>query len=94
MKVAELKKTIVGYRSQQLRILLVEMYKAMPKHVKEDHGIDDLICNAASKPSKRKSDVVPNIEALAFETERFVSNAYSEYYYIPNSVVPRRERLH
>jgi hypothetical protein len=60
--------------------------------VKEDHGIDHLICNSAPKPSKRKSDVVPNIEALAFETERFVSNAYSEYYYIPNSVIPKRER--
>jgi hypothetical protein len=41
MKVAELKKTISGYRTEQLRRLLVEMYKAMPKSVKEDHGIDD-----------------------------------------------------
>jgi len=92
MKVAELKKTIGGYRSAQLRILLVEMYKAMPKHVKEDHGIDELICNSASKLSKRTSDVVPNIEALVSETERFVGNAYNDYYYIPNPVVPKRER--
>src|SRR5262245_44102749 len=64
MKVVELKKTIDGYRTEQLRTLLVEMYKAMPKHVKEDHGIDDLICNSASKPNKGKSDAAPDIEAL------------------------------
>jgi hypothetical protein len=68
------------------------MYKAMPKRVKEDHGIDDLICNRASKPSERKNEVVQDIEALAFETEQFVSNAYSQCYYIPNSVVPKPER--
>jgi hypothetical protein len=45
MKVAELKKTIGGYRTVQLRRLLVEMYKAMPKRVKEYHGIDDMICS-------------------------------------------------
>ena len=85
MKVAELKKTIGGYRTEQLRRLLVEMYKAMPKRVKEDHGIDDMICSPASKRNNRKSEVVPDIEALASETERFVSNAYNDYYYIPNS---------
>jgi hypothetical protein len=36
--------------------------------------------------------VVPDIGALASETERFVSNAYNDYYCIPNSVVPKRER--
>jgi hypothetical protein len=43
MKGSELKKTIGGYRTEQLRRLLVEMYRAMPKRVKEDHGIDDMI---------------------------------------------------
>jgi hypothetical protein len=92
MKVAELKKTIGGYRTEQLRRLLIEMYKAMPKRVKEDHDIDDLICNPASKGNKRKSDVVPDIEALVFEMEQFLRNAYAEHYYIPNSIVPKRER--
>jgi hypothetical protein len=92
MKVAELKKTIRGYRTEQLRRLLVEMYKAMPKRVKEDHGIDDMICSPASKRNNRKSEVVPDIKALASETERFVSNAYNDHYYIPNRVVPKRER--
>ena len=92
MKVAELNKTIGGYRTEQLRRLLVEMYKAMPKRVKEDHGIDDMICSPASKRNNRKSEVVPDIGALASETERFVSNAYNDYYCIPNSVVPKRER--
>src|SRR5262245_33253249 len=68
------------------------MYKVMPKRVKEDHGIDDMICSPASKRNDRKSEVVPDIGALASETERFVSNAYKDYYYIPNSVVPKRER--
>ena len=75
MKVAELKKTISEYRSERLRRLLVEMYKAIPKRVKEDHGIDDLVCNRSSRPNKRKIDEVPDIERLAFQTERFVNNA-------------------
>jgi len=92
MKVAELKKTIGGYRTEQLRRLLIEMYKAMPKRVKEEHGVDDLICNRASRPNNRKSGEAPSIETRAFQTERFVANAYSQYYYIPNSVVPKHER--
>jgi len=92
MKVAELNKTIGGYTTEQLRRLLVEMYKAMPKRVKEDHGIDDMICSPASKRKNRKSEVVPHIEALESETERFVSNAYNYYYYIANPVVPKHER--
>ena len=92
MKVAELNKTIGGYTTEQLRRLLVEMYKAMPKRVKEDHGIDDMICSPASKRNNRKGEVAPDIEALASEAERFVSNAYNDYYYIPNPVVPKRER--
>jgi hypothetical protein len=92
MKVAELKKAISGYRTEQLRRLLVEMYKAMPKRVKEDHGIDHLICNPVSKQSQRKSEVVPDIRALARETEQFVRNAHNDYYFAPNSVVPERER--
>src|SRR5262245_15191252 len=92
MRVAELTKTIGGYRTEQLRVLLVEMYKAMPKRVKDDFGIDDLICNPPSKRNKQKSDAVPGIEALAAETEQFISHAYSQYYYVPNSVVPARKR--
>ena len=73
MKVTELKKTIGGYRTERLRRLVVEMYKAMPKRVKEDHGIDDMICSPASKRNNRKSEVVPDIGALESETERFVA---------------------
>src|SRR5215510_9655916 len=51
-----------------------------------------MICSSAAKRNNRKSEVVPDIEVLASETERFVSNAYKDYYYIPNSVVPKRER--
>jgi hypothetical protein len=92
MRVAELKKTISSYRAEQLRVLLVEMYKAMPKRVKDDFGIDDLICNPLSKRNNRQGEALPGIEALAAETEQFVSHAYSQYYCIPNSVVPARER--
>jgi hypothetical protein len=92
MKVSQLKKTIGGYRAAQLKVLLVEMYKAIPKRVKDDHGIDDLICNPRSKRNDRKGEAVPGIEALAVETEQFISHAYNEYYCIPNSVVPAGKR--
>src|SRR5262245_1409719 len=76
MKVTELKKRIGDYKSAQLRVLLVEMYKAMPKRVKADYGIDDLICNPGAKQNNGNNGLVAGIEALASQTEQFVSRAY------------------
>ena len=42
MKIPELKQKIDGYKAAQLKRLVVEMYKAMPKSLKEGKRIDEL----------------------------------------------------
>ena len=56
MKVAELKQNIEPYKAAQLRRLVVEMYKAMPKSLKQGKGIDELICNPASGRKKQDAE--------------------------------------
>jgi len=56
MKVAELKQKIEPYKAAQLRRLVVEMYKAMPKSLKQGKGIDELICNPASGRKKQEAE--------------------------------------
>ncbi len=92
MKVAELKEKIEPYKAAQLRRLVVEMYKAMPKALKEGHGIDELIGNPMSGRKKQNAEVPPDIGFLSWEGEQFVDDAYNQYYFAPNSVVPKRER--
>ena len=92
MKVAELKEKIEPYKAAQLRRLVVEMYKAMPKALKESHGIDELIGNPMSGRKKQNAEVPPDIGFLSWEVEQFVDDAYNQYYFAPNSVVSKRER--
>ena len=91
MKVAELKLKIKDYKAARLRQLVVEMYKAMPKAVKEDAGIDALVENPEGGRRKPETEAV-NIELLRIDVERFLEDAYNQHYCIPNNVVPKRER--
>lgn len=78
MKVAELKEKVQGCTEDQLKRIIVEIYKAIPKSVKEDQGIDALILNrgAMQKQSKRPARV--EMDALRAEMEQFLSNAYNQ----------------
>jgi hypothetical protein len=91
MKVAELKDKIKDYKAARLRQLVVEMYKAIPKAVKESQAIDNLIENPDGDRKKSPANS-PNIELLRMDVEYFLDNAYHQYYFAPNRVIPRRER--
>ena len=92
MKVAELKQKIEPYKAAQLRRLVVEMYKAMPKSLKQGKGIDELICNPASGRKKQEAETPIDMGFLSWEVEQFLDDAYNQYYFAPNSVIPKRER--
>ena len=95
MRISEVRKLLETYSSRQLQLIIGEMYKAIPKAIKEDRDIDGILMNpdapAASK-KRLKTVQVPNIEALRDETEQFIDYAYNQYYFVSNSVVPKRER--
>lgn len=92
MKVAELREKIHAYTRQRLERIILEMYKATPKSVREMNGIDSLIINLDARRAKPRVPVRRDMEDIRAETEDFVSNAYNQFYYAPNSVVPKSKR--
>ncbi len=92
MKVAELREKLQGYSRDRLEGIILEMYKAMPKPVKEAKGIDMIIINPNAKTTRRIEPVLRDLEDIRWETEEFLSDAYNQYYFAPNSVIPKSKR--
>jgi hypothetical protein len=86
MKVAELRALLEKYSDQQLRVIIAEMYKAIPKAVKEDKEIDSILTNPRDllerKPRQKKKELLPGISELEDETTRFIEYAYKQYYFL------------
>lgn len=92
---AELRELLKKYKEEDLRLIITEMYKSMPKKLREDKDIDTLLQDvqaylSVSKVEKRKEQA--DIRILKTEIERFVEYAYAQYYFAPNSVVHKTER--
>ncbi|MCP4399712.1 MAG: hypothetical protein GY801_20705 [bacterium] len=96
MKIAEVRTLLENYSEQQLRLIIAEMYKAIPKAVKEDKDIDGMLSDPdaliRSKTPRKKHAAVPDVEELRYETEQFIEYARNQYYFAPNSFVSKRER--
>ena len=97
MKVDELRSILKDYSADDVRKVLVAVYKAIPKKVKEERGIDALINNpnppknaAASKTRQKPAEVDPDL--VVFDTQDFVSNAEDQNYFAPNRMVPKKKR--
>lgn len=101
MKLPEFRKQIETYSIEELRYLTAELYKAIPKKIKEEKDIDPLVLSVlehfkengtgkASSPSKVKK--APDLGALESEIELFLENAYAQNYFAPNRFVPKHER--
>ena len=95
MRVSELRELLKKYKEQELNILIVEMYKAMPKKVREEKEIDKLLQNvegflSVGKTKKVKEQV--DLDMLKPEIEQFIAYAYKQYYFAPNSYVHKKER--
>lgn len=92
MLVAELKEVIKEYPEGDLRLLIVELYKAMPKKLREDKDIDVLIRDMHSKKPDKKQAVSTDVKLLKPEIEFFLENAYAQNYMAPNRIIPKQER--
>lgn len=101
IKLPEFRKQIETYSIEELRYLTAELYKAIPKKIKEEKDIDPLVLSVpehfkengtgkASSPSKVKK--APDLGALESEIELFLENAYAQNYFAPNRFVPKHER--
>jgi hypothetical protein len=92
MKVAEAREKLQGHNREKLESIILEMYKAMPKSVKEAKGIDITIINPDANPTRHVVPIHRDLDDIRWETEEFLSDAYSQYYFAPNSVIPKRKR--
>lgn len=96
MVVADLKEALKKYEADELRKIIVDMYKAMPKSLKEEKNIDLLIEDHVSygnmgKAKKQKAEVA-NISDLKEQIDLFIEHAYKQYYFAPNNVIHKNER--
>jgi alkylhydroperoxidase/carboxymuconolactone decarboxylase family protein YurZ len=91
MKVGELRDTIATYDQAQLQLLVVEMYKALPKKIKEEKEIDSIVKLQFPGPKKREP-ARRDLEEIEDETLEFLDDAYNQYYFAPNNVIHKKNR--
>jgi len=96
MLVSELRELLKRYKEEDLRLIILEMYKSMPKKQREDKGIDALLQDVEAYlrigKVERKQDRQTNIKDLKPEIEQFIDYAYKQYYFAPNNFVHKKER--
>ena len=91
MKVCELKEKIKDYPKVDLKNVIVELYKSIPKKIKEEKEIDDIIFNI-DKPINTKKIETINFDDLANEILSFLSDVDSGLYASPNRIISKTER--
>lgn len=77
-------------------MLVAELYKALPKGVREEKHIDTIIENPEPSAIKERRsaqhEVRQSFEEVAEEAEEFISDANCQYYFAPNQFVPKKQR--
>lgn len=89
MLVNELRKEIENYDKKELKNIIVELYKRIPKSKKEDYNIDEFIKNG--KKVEVKNDKL-TIEQLEKEINYFLECVDYGYYSSPNKVISKKDR--
>lgn len=96
LKVKEIKELLASRSKEQIATMIIELYKLIPKGIKEEKRIDDLLTDPDKylerRRRRKRTFEVPDIRRLSDETERFVDYAYKQYYFAPNQYVPKKER--
>ncbi len=81
MRIAEVRALLEKYSEQQLRCIIAEMYKVIPKAIKKEKDIDGILSNpdelTQAKRRRKKLPAIPDIEPLQHETEQFIEYAYN-----------------
>ena len=90
MLVKDLRKTLEKYDKKEMADIVVELYKRLPKKVKEDYDIDKFIEDINNKTKKEEKKV--SFDDLCREVRYFLDCAKAGYYSSPNKVVPKKER--
>ena len=92
MLVNELRDELKKYNADDLRKIIVELYKRIPKNKKEDYNIDEYIKNINSKDKKENNKKSMDFESLKAEIIYFLECVDSGYYQMPNRIISKKER--
>ena len=90
MLVSELRKEIEKYDKNELKNIIVELYKRIPKNKKEDYNIDEFIKDIKKNKTSTKKEI--SFEDLQNEIIYFLQLVDNDYYAIPNKIVSKKER--
>lgn len=96
MLIKEVRSIIKNYSEEELRILIAEMYKVIPKKVKQEKNIDKMVedinnfMRSRKRVTRQKESI--DLESLKYEIEEFIDYSYKQYYFAPNSYVHKSER--
>ena len=91
MKVSELKAKLKEYDDEQLRTIMIAVYKQIPKAVRVGKGIDDII-EQGKAPVKPMVTKVLHFHELADEVDEFIGDARAQLYFAPNRKIPPKQR--
>lgn len=93
MKISELREKLKGREKEELQALFIDLYKLIPKSIKDGKNIDALIDNPTQfKETTKKVVVLVDIDTLEREIECFTKHAYAQNYIAPNRIIPKKER--
>ncbi|HBY21606.1 MAG TPA: hypothetical protein DEG71_11495 [Clostridiales bacterium] len=97
MLVAEVREQLKKYKGNELRTIITEIYKSIPKGIREDKGIDTIITDINGYMNIGKIDkskeIKMNINELKIEIETFLYNAYGQNYYAPNRDCAQKRKV-
>jgi hypothetical protein len=95
LQLSEARETIKGYSKDQLKALVIALYKSLPADRKKDIG-DPLLQNPddalASKPRLIAEKPKPDIHELELDIDEFIKNAQAQNYFAPNRIISKNER--
>lgn len=96
MTIPELREVLKPCKEEDIKLLAVELYKAMPKKLKEEKEIDqvikDIVAGEWNKKSAKQDNKKVTAEELRAEIELFLENAYAQNYFAPNRYISKKER--
>jgi len=96
MKISELRELLDQTSAEDIKRILIEVYRVLPKKTRENLAIDELLKNpgvsrADAKQAKALAQSV-DINSLEAELEQFLSETYAQNYFAPNLYVPKCQR--
>lgn len=96
MLVSELRELLKKYKEEDLRLIISEMYKSMPKKLREDRDtvalLQDIHVFMRIGKAERRQDRQIDVNVLEQKIGLFIDYAYKQYYFAPNNFIHKKER--